>query len=379
TWPGRPRAAADPAPPPSAVQRRLHAGLLEKVDDQTVRLPEEVRTAAEASAAARVQLTPPQPQTTAHDADDIDSTAAGEALELLRHAGTVVDSLGTHPVPVLRSGGVGVREIRRLAKELSLAERRVGFLLELLAHADLIRSGVPDPLPPRDTSDAYWAPASEIDTWLSLPPAERWDVLARAWLRMPRRIWEIGHRDDAGKVVPALSGDLTAPAVAEDRAAVLGRLAEEAPGVAVPAADLLDSLRWARPRRHARLPLGFVEYLLAEAQDMGVVAHGALSGPGRALTRAADPAATGPAPSDPAAVDPAGAMAAAMPEPVDHVLLQADLTMIAPGPLAPDLAAQIPRVAEVESAGAATVYRITEQSLRGALDSGLTGADLHSL
>ncbi len=377
---GRTRAAADSAPPTSAVQRLLRAGLLEKVDDHTVRLPEDVRAAAETSAAARVRLAPPQPQTQRHDAGDVDSTAAGEALELLRHAGTVIDSLSARPVPVLRSGGVGVREIRRMAKDLSLAERRVGFLLELLAQADLIRSGVPDPLPQHDTADAYWAPASEIDAWLSLPPAERWDVLARAWLRMPRRVWEIGQRDDTGKVVPALSGDLTAPAVAEDRGAVLGRLAGERAGVAVPAPDLLDSLRWSRPRRYARLPLGFLEYLLAEAQDMGVVAHGALSGPGRVLVDAGRRSAeTGAEEGAEPAPDPAAAMASAMPEPVDHVLLQADLTMIAPGPLAPDLAARIPRVAEVESAGAATVYRITEQSLRGALDAGLTGADLHSL
>ncbi|WP_182345847.1 helicase-associated domain-containing protein [Tomitella gaofuii] len=376
---GRTRTAADDAPPTSPVQRLLRAGLLEKVDDHTVRLPEAVRAAAGSLAAAQVRLTPPPIAPTAHEPKTVDAAAAGEAGELLRHAGAVLDSLGAHPVPVLRSGGVGVREIRRLAKELSLDERRVGFLLELLARADLIRSGLPDPVPEHDTADSYWAPSAEIDAWLGLEPAVRWAVLARAWLRMPRRIWEIGTRDAADKVVPALSAELHAPGVAADREAVLGRLAAEPPGTGMGASDLLASLQWLRPRRHARMPRGYVEYLLAEAQDLGAVAQGALSAPGRALTEApgADPGSDpGPGPdADPAAA----AMSDAMPDPVDHVLLQADLTMIAPGPLVPELAAKVARVAEVESAGAATVYRITEDSLRAGLDSGMSGADLHAL
>ena len=52
-------------------------------------------------------------------------------------------------------------------------------------------------------------------------------------------------------------------------------------------------------------------------------------------------------------------MADSMPEPLDHVLVQADLTVVAPGPLEPTLAADIAAVADVESAGSATVYRVT--------------------
>jgi len=39
------------------------------------------------------------------------------------------------------------------------------------------------------------------------------------------------------------------------------------------------------------------------------------------------------------------------------VLAQADLTVIAPGPLRQDLAAEMALVADIESAGGATVYR----------------------
>jgi len=63
---------------------------------------------------------------------------------------------------------------------------------------------------------------------------------------------------------------------------------------------------------------------------------------------------------------------ACAPKPIDHFLLQADLTVVVPGPLERDLAEQLATVATVESAGAAMVYRISEQSIRHAFDVGKT-------
>jgi hypothetical protein len=68
-----------------------------------------------------------------------------------------------------------------------------------------------------------------------------------------------------------------------------------------------------------------------------------------------------------------------LPEPVDHVLVQADRTVVAPGPLEPELAKEIGLVADVESAGGATVYRVDESTVRRALDAGRSAADLHEL
>ena len=75
----------------------------------------------------------------------------------------------------------------------------------------------------------------------------------------------------------------------------------------------------------------------------------------------------------------ATALADRLPPPVDHVLVQADLTVVAPGPLDVDLAREMALVADVESAGAATVYRVTEATVRRALDAGRSAADLHEL
>ena len=47
--------------------------------------------------------------------------------------------------------------------------------------------------------------------------------------------------------------------------------------------------------------------------------------------------------------------------------------MIAPGPLVPELRGRIALVADVESAGAATVYRVSDASVRRALITELLG------
>src|SRR5262249_37494265 len=67
------------------------------------------------------------------------------------------------------------------------------------------------------------------------------------------------------------------------------------------------------------------------------------------------------------------------PAPVDHVLVQADLTVVVPGPPEPTLAAELASIADAESRGGATVYRVTPTSVRRALDAGYAPADLHGL
>ncbi|GGX63425.1 hypothetical protein GCM10010358_17260 [Streptomyces minutiscleroticus] len=95
------------------------------------------------------------------------------------------------------------------------------------------------------------------------------------------------------------------------------------------------------------------------------------------------PSSRGPASRTPAEAAVAAARAARLlapllPEPLDHVLLQADLTAVAPGPLQRPLAETLGVLADVESKGGATVYRFTPGSVRRALDAGRTASDLHA-
>ena len=99
-----------------------------------------------------------------------------------------------------------------------------------------------------------------------------------------------------------------------------------------------------------------------ELEILGFTGGGALADMGRAAGR--DQA------------DAPEVVRAAMPEPLDHVLLQADLTAIAPGPLLPDIARELRLVADVESTGGAIVHRFSASSVRRALDSGRDAGEI---
>jgi hypothetical protein len=127
----------------------------------------------------------------------------------------------------------------------------------------------------------------------------------------------------------------------------------------------VERLRWLHPRRPAQRAEA-VAWTVEESAVLGVTALGGLSAHGRALLGGSDPRR-----------DAAKALEPLLPEPVDHVLLQADLTAVAPGPLEHDLAHNLAMMADIESRGGATVYRFTASSVRRAFDSGWSSAEVH--
>ncbi|MQY24727.1 helicase-associated domain-containing protein [Nocardia aurantia] len=364
---GRTRDAAPGTAPDRPIQRLLAARLLNWVDAETVELPPAVGQVLRREPVTDPHvLTPPRPEPVHHTAAEANAAAAGEVGELLRHAGDLLEVLGQGPAPVLRAGGLGVRELRRIAKQAGMDENRAGLLAEVLAAAHLLDKGLPDPAPEVETVDDFWAPTAATDGWLEGPSARRWVVLALAWLELDRCPWMIGLRDANDKPLAALSPELRTVHAARDRHAVLSLLGEYPAGSAVTATDLARVLAWRQPRRRRHFRTDTVEHTLAEAAALGLAGRGALTSAGRALLH-----------GNPG--DAEAEMETALPAPLDHVLVQADLTVIAPGPLVPDLQQRIALVADVESAGAATVYRVGENSVRRALDAGLTAAELQQL
>jgi hypothetical protein len=362
---GRTKDAAPGTPPDRPVQRLLAAGLLTWLDENTVELPPQVSQALRGEPVSDPSsLVPPTVTAVSHPMADIDAAAAGEALDLLRQCAGVIDALSSAPAPTLKAGGLGVRELRRIAKSAEIDESRAALVVELLAAAGLIASGIPDPPPPGDSGDDMWAPTPAVEAWTAASPAKRWNALATGWLDTARLPWLIGIRDANDKPVAALSDEARSTAAPRDRRVVLGVLADLPVGDSIDDADLVRTATWRRPRIAPRLGLTPVTKFVAEATTLGIVARGALSTPGRALLRGADAAA---------------AMHTAMPEPIDYVLVQADLTVVAPGPLTPELHQTMALIADVESAGAATMYRLGETSLRRALDAGMSAAELHAL
>ena len=147
---------------------------------------------------------------------DWDAAAAGAVIDLMRETEVVLETLSAAPVPELRSGGLGVREAKRLSKLTGVDEQRLGFVLEVAAAAGLIASGIPDPEPP-DSPGPCWTPTVAADRFLESSTAARWYLLASTWLDLPSRpsliggrglgrgcgeqISGVGHRPEAGEPI----------------------------------------------------------------------------------------------------------------------------------------------------------------------------------
>ncbi len=368
----------------SPVRWLVDHGLLVAIADDVVELPREIGIVLRRDTGPLGALHPRPPELDAPIRSGVDSAGAGQALDAVRHLEALLQGLADAPAAVLRSFGLGIREVRRLAKEAGLSETVAALLLEtgyaagLLSHTE----------PAGRTGEQLWLPSTTFDQWRAAPLAQRWSLLARTWLGMTRAPAMVGQRDEKDKPISALSYEAARLSAATTRRAALEVLAELPAGGAPSAAAVLDRLAWRSPRRMgvSAAPNGpptLARAALAEAAALGVTGLDALTSYGRALLtdagreRDEDPLGlrTPAAPTDPVVA----ALAALLPVPVDHVLVQADLTVVVPGPPEPALAAELALIADAESRGGATVFRVTPHSVRRALDSGYAATDIHEL
>lgn len=342
------------------VQRLLARGLLLRRDPGTVELPREIGLQLRGERPlGPIQVSEPKPRVSSLPQASIDATGAGEALELVRHVENLIASWSAEPAPVLRTGGLGVRELRKVAKDLDVDERRAALLIELVVGADLAAN--------TEAAEPEWVPTTKADVWIAASTEVRWATLAGAWLELPRLPALVGRRDEKDRLFNPLADEIRRAQAPRDRAWILEALAAFPRGTAISdPAELAALLAWRAPRRGGRQRDELVRWTVEEGTAVGVLALGAITSAGRALL-------------DEGPGHAAKALADALPAPLDHVLVQADLTVIAPGRLEPELADEMALVAGVESAGSATVYRISESTVRRALDAGRTADELHEL
>ncbi|MFF7053305.1 helicase-associated domain-containing protein [Streptomyces griseorubiginosus] len=383
--------------PAAHLRRLLDLGLLVPTAPGTVVLPREVALHLRGGRAHReVEPLPPAVEPAAtHRPQVVDATAAGQAYTALATVEELLKDWDEGGPAVLRAGGLSVRDLKRTAVALDVSEPVAAFWVELAYSAGLLASD--------GEADERYAATPAHDEWLEQPPARRWARLAEAWLTATRTSGLVGGRDAKDRTLSALGPGLDRGAAPEVRHRVLTLLAGLPEGASPSAESVLARLRWERPqRREEDLRSRLAEWTLKEAELLGVTGRGALSGHGRALLgttapRTPDavpqgpgdklpvhhrpaPAAEALSPAEQATASAAAArlLAPLLPEPLDHVLLQADLTAVAPGPLRRPLAEVLDVLADVESKGGATVYRFTPGSVRRALDAGQSASDLHA-
>ena len=358
---GSARRAISPAEAASPAEELLSRGLLVPGRPRLVRVPGEVQIALRGGHTTRERIdVPPEVATSERDAALVDRAAAGAAFEAVRRVELLVDHWGTHPPVALRSGALGVRDLKAAADFAQLDEPTTALVIEVAAAAGLLATW-PDP-----DGNPAWTPTEAFDAWCDEPAGARWTRLARAWLDTERLPFLVGTRDDAGKTRNALDPEHTSRVAPETRTMTLAQLAALPSGLVVATgtgpASVVARLAWLRPRR----PPSRAEQVvatLAESGHLGITGLGGLTSYARALL-------TGD--------DPAPLLTPLLPDEVDHVLIQADLTAVAPGPLVRERARDLHLLADVESRGQATVYRFTAASVRRAFDAGWAAHEVHA-
>jgi hypothetical protein len=347
-------------PDENVPARRLSArGLLAPLDALTVELPREVGVALRGEhPLGTVLAEPPTVETEQREPAELDRSGSTAVLDVLRLVDALAEEWTARPPAQLRSGGLGVRELRRTAKALGVDESGAGLIAELACAAGLVNA--------THAMEPAYLPTAEYDTWRRRPAAARWADLALAWLNMTRQPSLVGQRGERDRLITALGPDAERGSVPALRQQLLATLLALPPGARPIHRDaVLQRLAWQAPRRAAG-SRAVADAILAEADVVGITAAGGLTGYSRTLLVGSRTVAE-------------QVLGDALPDPVDHFLVQPDLTLVVPGPPTAELAAELAVLADLESTGGASVYRVTESSIRRALDAGRSGAAVAAL
>jgi hypothetical protein len=357
---GSARQLVGPADARTPAEELLSRGLLVPGRPGLVRIPGEVQVALRGGHTTRERIDVlPSVATSLRATELVDRAAAGAAFDVVRRVELLVDHWGTAPPVALRTGALAVRDLKAAAEFAQLDEPLVALLVEVAAASGLLASW-----PDADGNPA-WTPTEAFDAWCDEPAAQRWRQLAAAWLATERLPFLVGTRDVGGKSRNTLDPELTSRIAPETRAMTLGMLTELPAGEVLATgtgpASVVSRVAWLRPRR----PPSRADQVVAaleEASHLGLVALGGLASYAAELLGGDDPSPL---------------LTPLLPAEVDEVLIQADLTAVAPGPLTRERARSLHLLADVESRGQATVYRFTPASVRRAFDAGWAAHEVH--
>ena len=352
---GHSRDAAIDADPARPIPRLISVGLLERVDAQHVRLPRVVAQILRGQQPARVPLTP-----TDHDAapdlqaqERTDASGAAQGLEFTRRVARLVEHLGAQPAALNKDGRPSARLTSTLAKALNTDTREAALLVSLGEAAGLLGMGlaahVPEPL---DADANYLAPTREADAWLESSLPDRWALLIDGWLTSTWAHWHEGR---------PLSGELRVEALPARRRHVLEQFSRLPLGASLGDEEAISDTRFTAPLFTEAPSDAEISALCAEAREIGVLVRGSATSVLRALL---------------AGEDTADAAREHAPGEVSQVIVQADMTVMAPGPLPARLQQELLLFAELETPGLASMYRVTEASVRRALDAGRSPEDV---
>ena len=329
----------------------LENQLLIPIDTSTVALPREVGIYLRGNKVHHeLLISQPTLEGNKVKSADIERAALASISNTLRWVQELMNFWSEETPTALQSGGLGVRDLKKASEHLGVDETCTAFIAELAYLAGILNI----------EADGRILPSTHFDLWQNKEPEEQWRDLVSLWKVTSRVAGLIGRSDSRN--ITVLSTELDRSNAALIRRLVLDLLLEN-PGIAPTVKSAQKAVLWRYPhRRGISITAELVEWTLREAEWLGITGGSALSLYGAKFIN--DEEKLG--------------INAALPKPVEHILVQADNTAIAPGPLTIEVARMLSTFADIESRGGATVYRFSETSIRRGLDHGHSGEEIRS-
>ena len=333
----------------------LNAGLVAAVTENGAELPRELVLAghpdglAPGAALRPIELGPVDGL-----ADDVvTGDAADRANQVLDGAEMILRMVGQGEVSIRKAGGVGPRELKRVAKRCGLDVVSAARLFELLALTRLIT-----------TMDGRLLVSDLAGRWWGMHRHRRYLALIRAWLAADRFLSR-GLIDGDGSTAVALGDAEPLAAAAAGRTVAMNTICTLPPGAAFDPQQVAAAVVWQGPNLWGTGEPPAEDLMtctIDEAELLGLVAGNAPSPVLRALMGDDEPALT-------------DAATATLADDQDRFVLQSDLTAVSFGPLAPAVGRSLAQMADrIDGSGETRTsgYRFTEAGIRRALDRGWT-------
>lgn len=349
TWGPAKGAIGDRKKTGAAIDWLLDNELMVKIDNEHVSIPRDVGIHLRGGKIHReLAVNPPPIAGDVIDSEEIDQAAIASVSNILRWVCELMDFWSEETPTLLRTGGLGIRDLRKAAEHLGVDENCTAFVAELCYLQGLLAI----------EGDGRVLPATGFDLFQSATGEHQWRDLASIWLESSRVIGLI--RIEESKGIAPLGNELDRVWAPRVRKTILDLMKGEE-RIAPSLTSLQQRLDWTLPsRKDSPLAKEFPRWVMDEAEWLGITGRGAISSFGRALLDG----------------EKTLGISSALPPTVDHILIQGDNTAIAPGPLTIELARKLSTFADIESRGNATVYRFTEASIRRGLDHGHTGDEI---
>ena len=256
----------------------------------------------------------------AADQKAIDLDCGIHAFSAMQAVTELIFDFDQHLVREVAKGALGLPDLKRCSAHLGKDKEYVKSIFELAKISGLVSA-----------FNKRLQPTALADSWMSASPRNRWLMLCQAWVLL---LGQAGSREIA--------------AMLEKHPMPLKKLVQNT----FPFAELAPASR--------------VNRIAEMADQIGLTSAGqpsswlrdVLSGK---LTQASK------------------ALEARLPAQQERIIVQADLTIITPGPLDTSLEVELRKFADTESIGLASSYRISPVSLSCGFEEGLTENQIRSL